>query len=175
MSFGYRPPLLDSGGESDNNAVRLGTRRTRHVKNEMRLEAPRELLRIDLEKCRSLHPFAEMRSVTNRYNCVGMVFATRRTWVEPEYVPLFLNDDDYRRLPSLQEAEIGDIVVYKTESGEIAHVGIVAIRDQNVATGTTTFKILSKWGPWAEFVHDPDDVLPNFGQLAEVWTDRKSI
>jgi len=101
-----------------------------------------------------------------------MVFATRRTWVDPEYVPRLLTDDNYRTL-SLDDAQIGDIAVYKSKTGEVTHVGVIIQRIEDIRHVQVTFRILSKWGPWAEFIHEPLDVYASYGTIAEVWTDRK--
>jgi hypothetical protein len=171
---GYIIPLLDPGGESDKNAVLLGTRKTRHIPNEKRPEWSKEDLSSALQEARKLHPNAKHRSVTHTYNCVGMAFVTRRTWVDPEYVYTFLNDDDYQQIAQ-SEAQVGDVVVYKDRTGDVVHVGIVIQRDEDLKQAEIRLKILSKWGPWAEFIHDPDDVLPAFGKVAEIWTDRKLL
>lgn len=173
--FGPNIRLMNEGGESDNNALRLGTRRTRHIINLMRPEWPDDQLAHGVGNCKTTNPSAIPRSASAIYNCVGMVFATRRTWVEPQYVYQLLDDDGYTQLSRITDAYVGDVAVYKNlESGEVAHVGVFIERKEDLSTATVSFKVLSKWGPWAEYIHDPDDVLPNFGILSEVWTDRKN-
>lgn len=172
---GFTPPLVDPGGETDNLAVRLGTRKTSHIRNEMRPEWNPDELKKALEICSERFPNMVIRSVTAIYNCVGMVFATRRTWIEPEYVPIFLGDDEYHMLPSIEDAEIGDVAIYKEESDEIKHVGVIIEKTENLIEGSMDFRILSKWGPWAEFIHQPNEIFDSWGQLTEIWTDRKSI
>jgi hypothetical protein len=169
------PYLVDAGGITDNNAIRIGTRKTQHVKNEIRAEYPPDQLRNDLDMIRRDFPQAEIRSVTATYNCVGMVFACRRTCIEPEEIETFLRDDEYMQLSTLNEAQIGDIVIYRDTHNIRQHIGIVCTRIENLISATVQFKILSKWGPWAELIHDPQDIYRPWGTLAEVWTDRKSI
>jgi hypothetical protein len=166
--------LANEGGESDSNAVLLGTRKTRHIPNEKRPEWEPEQLKEALQKCQTIRPDAELRSVSATYNCVGMIFATRRTWVDPDHVYRFLEDDEYRQIDR-SEIHIGDIVVYKMrpDSSEVTHVGVIVGRVDNFVQGTVSFKVLSKWGVWAEFIHDPDYVLAEYGSLTEYWTDRK--
>jgi hypothetical protein len=172
MSF-VRGIPLDPGSEHDKLSIPLGTRKRTFIKNQIRNEWAPEDLQAGIDNCRQTNPNVEVRSVTAVYNCVGMVFASRRTWVEPDYIPQILEEDGYQLLPGLfEKAEIGDVVVYK-KSGQIEHVGIIIEKIENPADASVSFKVLSKWGPWAEYIHDPHDVLPGFGEPTEVWTDRK--
>ena len=171
----FRGVPLDPGSESDKRSIPLATRKGTFIRNERRDEWSPEDLQVGIDNCRGTNPNAVLRSATHKYNCVGMVFASRRTWVEPDYVMQFLEEDEYELLPNLFErAELGDVVVYK-KAGKIEHVGIIIERIDHPANATSSFKILSKWGPWAEFIHDPEDVLPSFGKPVEVWTDRKRV
>lgn len=166
--------LLDPGGKSDRLAIGLDTRRGNHIRNERRRELPLEVLIANKEISCSAHPQAEVRSVTATYNCVGMVFASRRTWVDPDQVRKILSDDGYQRVGGIEQAEVGDVVLYIYE-GEIAHVGIIIERRENLREASISFKVLSKWGAHPEFIHHPDDVSPLWGELTEVWTDRKVL
>lgn len=86
-----------------------------------------------------------------RYNCHGMVFASRRTMIsEAETVSRVLKEDGYVEV-SEEKSLPGDIVVYLSESGDPEHSGLVV-----EASAPSTFnmpRILSKWGRWREFVH----------------------
>jgi hypothetical protein len=166
--------IIDRGGENDPNSIRLGTRRTKHIKNEMRAEWPPNQLREDLNRCLTSFPCLQPRSVSARYNCVGMVFATRRTWIDTEFVSQLLTDDEYRLLADKSQGQVGDIAVYKSTGGDICHVGIIIKRDVDFASGAVKFLILSKWACWAEFIHKPDEVFPSYGTLQEIWTDRRN-
>ena len=101
-----------------------------------------------------------------------MVFASRRTAIQPEHLGMILKDDKYRLLSNHSEIERGDLVVYRDGKGEISHVGIVA----NVAIGLEDKPIqvcvLSQWGADGEYFHLADDVHPALGSPAEYWTDR---
>lgn len=166
--------VADAGGEKDANAVLLGTLKTRHIRNERRKEWSPEKLRQDVQMCLKDYPDNKVRSVTAIYNCVGMVFSTRRTWIEPSLVYKLLYDDDYVMLPSTDDAQVGDVAIYKTSAGVVKHVGIVIERKIDVAAAKPLFQILSKWGPWAEFIHKPGDIFPAWGSFVEAWTDRKT-
>lgn len=165
--------LLDEGGPEDTLSVKLGTRESEHIPNTMRPEWAPEDLRRSVNDILREFPDMEVRSVTATYNCVGMVFATRRTWVDPEHVAQLLYDDNYKQVKQITNAKLGDVVVYKANNGEILHVGIIIEKALNLITGTLEIKILSKWGPWAEFIHRPEEIYRPWGTLVEVWTDRK--
>lgn len=170
-------PLLDPGGESDNRALKLSTRQGNHIRNFIKPEWSPQELREALRQCREAQPnIKEIRSSSGIYNCVGMVFASRRTWVEPDEVEQILREDGYTPLAGvLQDAKLGDVVVYRNDRGKVAHVGIIIRIIEDHALAKRSYDILSKWGPWAEIIHEPDYVLPNFGRLTEVWTDRRDV
>ena len=118
------------------------------------------------------HPSASVRSLNSVYNCVGMVFASRRTWVEPEHVPMILADDGYRPI-NRNELECGDVVVYRREDlAEISHVGIVANVKVKPKDASLEVMVLSQWGQDGEYFHLDDDVNPMLGTPTEYWTDR---
>ncbi len=167
--------LLDPGSEQDERSIPLGTRKGTFIRNLRRDEWSPDELQAAIDNCQGTNPNARLRSATSRYNCVGMVFASRRTWVEPDYIEQILEEDEYKLLPGMfSKAEVGDVVIYR-EADEIRHVGIIIEKRENPAKAMVSIKILSKWGPWAEYIHDPEDVLPSFGKPVEVWTDRKLI
>jgi hypothetical protein len=165
--------VVEPGSEKDANSVLLGTLRTRHIRNERRPEWKPADLREGVAICKKSFPDLITRSVTAIYNCVGMVFATRRTWVDTSLVYKLLADDGYERLTSIDDAQVGDVAVYKTSTGTVMHVGVFIEKNADVQRARFSFRILSKWGPWAEFIHRPDEVFPAWGTLSEVWTDRK--
>jgi hypothetical protein len=103
---------------------------------------------------------------------MGLVFASRRTHVDIEYLAMILDDNGYRRLTGEREAEIGDLVVYKKNLAP-THVGIIIGFDDDLSAGTRKIKVLSKWGADGEYIHRIDDVPAVFGVPAEFWTDRR--
>ena len=118
------------------------------------------------------HPNAYVRSISNLYNCMGMVFASRRTWVDPEHLRMILEDDGYQQVSSKDQLLPGDIVVYRDDQGEISHVGMVAQVKVNATKATWEVLVLSQWGGDGEYFHLDDDVNPTLGRPAEYWTDR---
>ena len=118
------------------------------------------------------HPNARARSLSSMYNCMGMVFATRRTWVEPENLRMILEDDGYRKVLNESELQAGDVVVYRDDYGEVSHVGIVTEVRPNLAEATREVFVLSQWGQDGEYFHRADDVNPQLGKPSEYWTER---
>ena len=87
---------------------------------------------------------------SRRYNCHGLTFAARRTWIwKPSEVSKILNDDDYTQV-NLREVLPGDVVVY-VQRGDIEHSGIV------IANNGFIPLVLSKWGPNHEVIHRVND------------------
>jgi hypothetical protein len=168
------PFLVHEGGQTDRRSLPLSTRKRNHIENLIRPEMPDEALLAGWQYCRGLHPHVILRSLSVRYNCVGMVFATRRTWIDPDQIPRILKDDEYKRLDDWNStACVGDIVLYRDEDNNIAHVGVIISIDPDFQSSKPSIRVLSKWGPWAEVIHELDDVLETFGAPAEIWTDRR--
>jgi hypothetical protein len=92
---------------------------------------------------RALHrPTAPSR----KYNCHGLTFASRRTWVEkPQEIAKILKDDDYVPIDA-KDVLPGDVAIYRT-AGVIEHSGVVMGIKEGVP------QILSKWAALHEAVH----------------------
>ena len=105
---------------------------------------------------------------------MGMVFASRRTAIDPDQLGVILSDDGYVRI-SESEIEAGDLVVYRGDNKEVSHVGIVfqvgLYRENNVRDVFA----LSQWGLDGEYFHEMRDVNPQLGTPAEFWTDRYGL
>ena len=101
-----------------------------------------------------------------------MVFAARRTWVEPEQLDMILDDDDYRRVTHEGELTIGDIVIYRDDQQTLTHVGVVIQVQTILPQAVRDVLVLSQWGRDGEFFHSVNDVNPLLGSPVEYWTDR---
>lgn len=123
---------------------------------------------------RKTNPFAELRSITATYNCMGQVFASRRTYIDVEEVRRVLAEDGYSRLNSLADVEVGDVVVY-CKNGIPEHVGTIAYFTYT-PLGHREVKVISKWGAEGEYIHSLRDVpLDLCGEPTEYWSDRKKL
>lgn len=116
---------------------------------------------IALREVRSISPFM--------YNCVGMIFASRRAWIEPDELKLIFCDDKYREIKK-EELECGDIVIY-TKGNARTHVGLVTCVEWTDGEIGPIW-VLSKWGLNAEVVHRIDVVPTKYGMPCEYWSEK---
>jgi hypothetical protein len=131
----------------------LETRRKRSIPNEMNRIIPDAGLSFQVEHHKRDYPSATHRNVgpCRTFNCHGLTFASRRTWLHGTYeIQMILDDDDYI-LISVELATAGDIIIYRKNS-VIEHSGIVV---QSFDFGDKL--VLSKWGPCQEVIHKVRD------------------
>jgi hypothetical protein len=102
------------------------------------------------------------------YNCVGMVFTSRRAWIDIEHIDQILKTDGYRQIQR-NGVLIGDVVVYKFNN-KAAHVG--SICTTQLIGNTLNIDVLSKWGDGPEFIHPIDRIPELYGVASEFYTDR---
>ncbi len=166
--------LLSSPIRKDSSGIALATKKGWDIPNVQKDEIPEfkaKALRQDLHK--QYENFAELRSLSHTYNCVGMVFGTRRTFIDVEYVDKILRDDGYKKIePTTVLA--GDIIIYRIKSSrEVCHIGIVLGRFVD-KTGIIQFHVLSKWGQTGEYIHLPENVPLGYleGTEIEYWSER---
>lgn len=133
---------------------------------------PPEARRASIEQWAGLVPGAELRSLTATYNCMGMVFAARRTWVETDLLELIKEDDEYRVVDAKQVVP-GDLVLYRGPEGQLAHIGLVLEKHAVLSEGQFSFTVLSKWGQGGEYKHLLDDVPPTLGKPTEFISERR--
>lgn len=158
----------------ETDSLVIQTREKWPIPNDIRPELSERELQHWVEFWRRRFPNIRLRSVTNRYNCMGLVVACRRIWAYPEDLEKILQDDGYRQLAGPHETEPGDLVVYHDEDGAPQHVGIVVDRPMIVeGINDDPITLLSKWGGCGEYVHKSREVPEAFGQATEFWTDRR--
>ena len=150
----------------------LATKRGEQIPNEQREQAIIESMEARRELVLKGRLSARVRSLSSTYNCMGMVFASRRTWIEPEHVAMILQDDGYRPVSDEDELYPGDVVIYRDNRGEVSHVGIVTDIRINLIQASREITVLSQWGESGEYLHLVDDVHPGLGQPSEYWTER---
>ena len=130
------------------------------------------MLRNKAEHWKRYRPSATLRSISHPdypYNCVGMIFAARRHWIEIDYMADLLQHDGYRQV-SKSDVVAGDIVLYRDHKNEYSHVALVV--PANLIRDTMNIRVLSKWGLDPEYEHFEDDVPENIGKVSEYWSER---
>ncbi len=96
----------------------------------------------------------ELSPATGRYNCHGLVFASRRTNIDSPGQPVNIDDllnwDFYKRIET--SPQLGDIIVYRDrKTMEIDHTGFIS-RVEKIGNTPIIF-VWSKWGALGEFEH----------------------
>ena len=166
--------IIGLGTPSDPLALKLETRARRFIRNVMRPEVQPHIMRDRIRIIQEGFPAAVPVSASIVYNCYGLVFAARRSAVvDEEDVQAILEDDSYRSLPWDPAAwMIGDVVLYRNDTGELSHVGIVAKKTEDFTTGNIKVHVLSAWGESGEYFHPIDLVPPLLGKPSEVVSQR---
>lgn len=167
--------IIGAGSGKDSASIALATKKGTWIRNQRRAEIAPAALAASKELFGRRFPKAKLRSLTATYNCVGLVFACRRTCIEPEELSLILNEDAYHKVSDMRDVMPGDIVLYRDRSGEIVHVGIILNKSADLNRGDFTFEVLSKWGANGEYQHDLRDVPELLGEAREFLSERKQI
>jgi len=111
-----------------------------------------------------------IRSVSSYlYDCVGMVFANRRAWIDIEHIYEILTNDGYH-LISKDNLVVGDVVVYTLDKKRV-HVGLVTRVHPNIGS-IPNARVLSKWGKHGEIEHRLEDVPYYLGRPSEFWSEK---
>jgi hypothetical protein len=141
--------------------LRMDSRQGNQIENETNREPARygDIEQINSYRKNFQNGNHRPTNATRRYNCHGLTFASRRTWIwKAETIQQILREDDYTEV-ELKDVMPGDVVVYYN-SGDTEHSGVVI----NVNKLKVPI-ILSKWGPCHEVIH----------QLAECPYDAQKI
>jgi hypothetical protein len=123
----------------------LETRRKRQIENQIDREPSVEGFKAAVIDFRRKHTAAIHRPTgpCKTYNCHGLTFAARRSWIGSPEVGRILKDDDYEKVSDVMP---GDVALY-VQDGDFSHSGIVVMVRMSVPW------ILSKWGECHEVVH----------------------
>ena len=165
--------VLHEGEPGDNRYIPLATKRRTPIKNVRDSGLSPEQLQFQIKKFGEKLPLARPRSTLQGYDCMGLVFATRRTMVATDQLTMILTEDEYHQIDAT-DLYWGDVVVYKFGlETAAAHVGLVSHFEASLV-GLVTF-VISKWGAGPEYVHPIDEVPEQFGVPVEYWTDRRLL
>jgi hypothetical protein len=166
--------IIGQGGTGDPVALQTQTRKRRQIGNEVRPEKAPESLREGVRIITDAYPDVEPLSATALYNCYGLAFASRRSWIIDETeVQKVLADDDFRDLG--WDARLwasGDIVLYYSGE-ELSHVAVITDKRANIETGEVAVRVVSAWGESGEYLHLIDRVSPLLGKPCRVVSQRK--
>ena len=164
--------LINPGGPGDKRSIALETSKRTRIPNEQFPERTPESMQAARHLITNGHPGRIPRSLSATYNCAGMVFANRRTSIDPEYVPAILADDGYAPV-ELADVSRGDVVVYADDHGDIAHVGIVIANE--LIFGTRQVLVLSQFGRDGEYFHRHNDVPDCYGKNIRFYSERRDL
>lgn len=165
---------------SDPHALIIQTKRRNLIPNVLRLDRPLHWQQAAHDMMKASHPAIRLRRATSVYNCLGMVFASRRTWVEETIrldtetiLQMVLQDDGFRRLHPNEPPMPGDLVVYRQQDHAFAHIGVMVSVETNLESAEYDITVLSKWGEHGEYIHGEHDVPHRLGTQVEYFTDRR--
>lgn len=115
-----------------------------------------------------------VRSVSEHpYNCVGLVFANRRAWIDITRLLWILRHDGYSLVADSSRLMVGDIALY-AYGGDPKHVGLVT-QVKRSHGAVLNVRVLSKWGYGGEVEHDVHDVPDLCGRLDSYWSERVAL
>jgi hypothetical protein len=165
-------PIINPGSLADKASIELATKLGNHIPNEQRKELIPSLLLEGIALYEKNYNI-QRRSLTATYNCLGMVFGVRRTFIDDTYLDWILKEDGYKSLSDISELEIGDLIIYRN-NGKASHVGVVVdITRPLTIDAKWIVQVMSKWGAGGEYIHSMEIVHPFLGKPSEFWTDRK--
>ena len=166
--------IIGEGGPNDRAALRLDTRQRNHIQNVQKLDRHPDALSAGVKIIEANYNGAKCVSATALYNCAGLVFGSRRTWIEVEISEWILREDNFERLQSSADWDVGDVVVYRMGNA-ISHVARIRSIIRPIAWGEIQVIVVSAWGESGEYVHPWKVVSPLLGAPAEVWSQRKAV
>lgn len=164
--------IFSEGTPEDRCSIKLSTKKGNWIENQRKLQVLPERMRAAEKLWKASCRGIITRSLSSTYNCVGMVFGTRRTCIDPDQLSLIFRDDEYIKILR-HEAMIGDIVAYKNDpKGEIRHVAVIVNILDSAMVSLPPITVLSQWGFDGEYVHLEQNVPAIYGNIREYHTER---
>jgi hypothetical protein len=158
--------VVGMGEKNDPKRLELQTRKGWNIPNSPFLQRSPAEMKEAFRIQKGAHPSLNVRSMRSHYDCVGLVFGSRRTVIDIDHVRRILEDDEYATIPRWKAAR-GDLALYEDSSGP-AHIGII----WGIDTILNELMVLSQWGQDGEFFHSIDDVREDWRYSISIWTDR---
>jgi hypothetical protein len=169
--------LTEPQEEPEPYDIHLATRIGRYIPNWQgdNLQPSEIQAQTALETYKGKNRFPQI--VDSTYNCLGLVFAARRTNVATEHVKWILQHDDYQKLSGRVLPQRGDVVLYAQEDNIVTHVGVVHdVKSSSRNSEDWEVWVLSKWGTHgAEYVHLADDIPSLYGTAIEYWRHKRHL
>jgi hypothetical protein len=163
--------IIGLGSEHDPNALPLYTKKRNRITNSQRKQQVPAIMEAMRAAVQAISPDIKLRSLSSQYDCVGMIFASRRTAIGAEHLEMILSDDGYYRV-SPRDAVCGDLIVYRDKEGTPNHLALISAIIQEIAEGNIRFECLSQWGENGEYFHREDKISKWFGPNREIWSER---
>lgn len=164
--------IIGQGGPTDSRSLELFTAKRRRIENEQPLPRPPVSMDAATSEWLRKHTSWSLRSKSSTYNCLGLVFATRRTAVDPDQFRLIAADDGLREVPR-EDAVAGDIVAYWDSRSDLVHVGVVLRVVPDFQAAKVNLEVLSQFGFDGEYTHAAEDVPEAYEvKKISVWTER---
>ena len=168
--------IIGEGSERDRNSIGLSTKRGNYIHNtQFQSEQVPEMIQAKMEMHESFvqQTQTQLRSIDSSYNCVGLIFASRRTRIEPNLVRWILQEDGYKPIDE-QHTMVDDLVIYTLNKDEVVHIGRLIDKVLDEATNEYQWRILSKWGKDGEYLHKIKDV-PQYLSYdgLEFWSEKE--
>jgi hypothetical protein len=132
------------------SSIVVQTRRGKYIDNTLGNETMnQQKTKQEVDKFETkLNYLRKRTNPTSLYNCHGLTFASRRTWIDEKNFSEILNDDGYQEVPE-NETLPGDIILYFNNQ-EVSHSGIVV---KEVTNDNRYPYIVSKLGSFGEYIH----------------------
>lgn len=165
--------IIGQGTAVDPQSLDLHTRARWRIPNELReLEKAPATRAAAARIVTETYQTARVLSTSALYNCAGLVFGSRRVVIDVEHAERILRDDGYKEVEGPAAWRPGDIVVYRSEAGELTHVAVVHSVESDLEGGPPTVMVISAWGESGEYLHEWSDVQPLLGSPSRVWSKR---
>jgi hypothetical protein len=173
--------IIGAGNQTDRCSIPLATSNRRRIPNEQRMQRDPSSMAAARDMHLSAHPLWRVRSLRSTYNCMGLVFASRRTWIDPEHFNMIVGDDGYVERSNRNEAVAGDHAVYRNSTnGNVIHVGCIVEVRPDLKRARSELIVISQFGANGEYIHEADD-LPGALRIGvsslslSVWTEAKIL
>jgi hypothetical protein len=155
--------ILNLGEENDPRSISLVTKKGKRIKNARPdPRHPDSMAAAEKYAKKYGNEDFRTRSLLSTYNCMGLVFGSRRTVIDVDDVEWILQDDGFGAVLE-QDVLPGDLLLYRDANGP-THIAVVVEHRQNFEKACFETTVVSQWGDNGEYVHRASDVSPILGK-----------